>query len=484
MRIMNKADSISTSMFFKTAERYFVMAVQLIVQIVVARLLQPSDYGIIAMMAVFINIANIFINNGFNMALVQKKDANEIDYATALSLNLIIGIFLYVVLFVSSPYIAAFYKQPLITKYLPFVGLVLIIGSVNSIQMAIANRQMHFKSLFYCNAFSCFISGICGIVSALCNMGAWALIIQQLSFSLSFSFIIAFQQHWVPKLQIDVRRAHDLFSFGWKMLVAGMINQIYTELNSLVIGKKYQSTDLAFYTKGSQFPKYVTMGVDASISTVMFSALSKRQDSKDELHNLMKKTIRVNNYIVFLCLGILGMIAHPLITLLLTDKWLGVVPFLQICCFSFALHPLSSTQVQAIAAVGRSDVRLMIEFPKKAIGIALLFFAMNYGPIGIALSAAVTGVISMIIGAVACKMIVGYSYRNSINDVLPTLLVVSLSCVSMYFASFVELNSLLSIIVISLVGLLTYLLASIVIRPYGFVYLIGFVKNRVQCKKK
>lgn len=481
---MIKGDSISTSMIFKTAERYFVMAVQLIVQIVIARLLQPSDYGIIAMMSVFINLANIFINNGFNMALVQKKNADELDFATALTVNLIIGTFLYFTLLLSSPFIAEFYNQPLITKYLPFVGLVLIIGSVNSIQMAIANRQMQFKNLFRCNAFSCIISGTCGVISALCGLGAWALIIQQLSFSISFSIIITSHQHWIPRLKIDAERAKSMFSFGWKMLAAGMINQIYTELNSLVIGKKYQPSDLAYYTKGSQFPKYVTMGVDASINTVMFSALSKKQDVKEELHILMKKTIRVNNYIVFLCLGILGMTAKPLVALLLTEKWLDVVPYLQICCLSFALHPLASTQVQAIAAVGRSDVRLKIEFPKKAIGIALLLLAMNYGPIGIAISAAISGGISAVIGAIACKKIVDYSYRNSVSDVIPTLLVATISCILMYFASLVELNYFLSILFISLTGFIAYLFVSIIIRPFGFVYLIGFVKNTFQHRMK
>lgn len=473
----NKGNSISSSMIYKTMERYVVMAFQMIVQIVIARILEPSDYGIVSMMMVFIAIATIFIQNGFNMALVQKKDADETDFSTALMVNVAIGIFMYAVIALSSPAIARFYNQPFIDKCLPVMSLLLVFGSVNSIQIAIANRKMMFGQLFMCSVVSSFVSGVLGIVCALFGLGVWALVIQQLSSSVALSIMLLFQQHWVPNWTFRKDSAKSLFSFGWKLLAAGLLNQIYNELNSLVIGKRYTSSDLAYYTKGNQFPKYLTMGVDSSISSVMFAAFSKNQADRKSLHSLMKKTIIVNSYLIIPLLALMAMVAHPLVTVLLTDKWQPLVPFLRICCITCALHPLASTQVQAIAAVGRSDVRLKIEIVKKGIGIGLLVLAVPYGPMVIAISAAIAGIIGVIIGAVACSIITSYPFKNLATDNLPVLITTIISMAPLYFIGKLNLNPVLLISIDCIVGLGFYLFISAIFNLYGFQYMKKYVKN-------
>lgn len=465
-----KGDSVSKSMIFKTLERYIVMFFQLLVQIVIARILSPDDYGVVAMMAVFISIAHIFINNGFNMAVVQKKDADGVDYTTAFTINLLIGISLYLMLFFSSGLLADFYNQPQIKVYLPVLGLLLVFGSVNSIQIAIANRNMLFRNLMKCTVTASLLSGTLGVIAAYLGMGAWSLIFYQLSNSVILSVMLFLQQHWIPKLGINGESAKAMFSFGWKLLAAGLMNQIYNELNCLVIGKKYSSGDLAFYTKGSQFPNLLTSGLEISIGTVIFAALSKKQEDYSKMHELMRKSIVTNSYLVFPALAILGIVAAPLTELLLTAKWLPLVPFMQICCFTRAFHPVASVQMQALSAVGRSDMRLKLEFIKKGIGIMLLLLAVNYGPFAIAVSAAITSVISVIVGAVACKHVVKYSYSNTLQVLLPIALITLASMAGMYAASRLVAgwNLYLQLIIISLAGFVIYLSISLSTHTEGF----------------
>lgn len=465
-----KGETVSSSMIFKTMERYIVMSFQFVVQIVIARILSPNDYGVVAMMTVFISIATIFINNGFNMAIVQKKDANNVDYATAFTINMLIGISLYLILLFSSGLIADFYEQPLINVYLPVLGLLLVFGSVNSIQIAIANRNMLFKNLLKCNVTASLLSGIFGVSAAYLGMGVWSLIIQQLSSSVVLSIMLFLQQHWLPKLVLNRESAKSMFSFGWKLLAAGLINQVYNELNSLVIGKKYASSDLAFYTKGNQFPHFLTSGLEGSIGTVIFAALSRKQDDCVKFHALMRKSIVTNSYLVFPALAILGMVATPLTEVLLTEKWLPLVPFMQVCCFTRAFHPIASVQMQSLSAVGRSDMRLKLEFIKKGIGISLLLLAVNYGPFAIAISAAISSIISIMLGAIVCKRIVRYSYTNTIRVLMPIALITFASIVGMYVISLLvaELNSYFQLVVVSLVGFVIYLGISILTHSEGF----------------
>lgn len=473
-------NSVSSSMIYKTLERYVVMAFQLIVQVVIARILEPNDYGLVAMMMVFIAVANVFIQNGFNMAIVQKKEADTIDFSTALIINLTIGVVLYIVLLVFTPTISTFYNQPDISVCMPVMSLLLIVGSINAIQIAIANRKMQFKSLFKCNVIASFSSGIIGVLAALLGFGVWALIIQQLLNSVVLSIMLYFQQHWIPSWSYDKTRAGELFSFGWKLLAAGLINELYNELNSLVIGKRYTSSDLAFYTKGSQFPKYVTTGVDTSISSVMFSAFSKNQNDRKALHDQIKKSVVVNSYIVIPLLTYLAIVSFPITQLLLTDKWLPMVPFMQICCLTFALHPLATTQTQAIAAVGRSDVRLKIEFIKKGIGIGLLIMMMHMGPIGIAISAAITSVISVVIGAIAVKSTTGYPLRRVVTDILPILCASIFMALPLYFIGKLDILPLFLVILEFIVGAIIYFVLSALFNLYGYNYIKEFILSKTR----
>ena len=466
-----KGNSISTSMIYKTVEKYIMMAFQLIVQIVLARVLVPEDYGIVAMMTVFIGIANIFIHKGFGQAIIQKKDANETDYTTAFTINLSIGFFLYAILFFCAPAIAKFYNQPLLSSTLRVLALMIPVSSTSTIIGAITQRHMQFGVVFKCNVIGSFSSGCAGVIAAFCGLGPWALIIQQMTSVVVINRLLMHHSVWKPKFGFDAGSAKAMFGFGWKLLVAGLINEVYNELNSLIIGKKYSSADLAFYTKGKTFPSYVTMGVDNALSAVTLSAFSKKQDDLKYIHGLFQKALITNSYLLFPVLTILALTASPLISVLLTDKWLPVVPFMQICCFTFAFHPIQALDMQAIAAVGRSDMRLKLELIKKPFGIVLLIFAIPYGPMAIAASAAVTSIFSLIIGTIACNSCIHYSVGKHFKDILPILAASVVTGVLVYLAGFIPVVPILKVLIQGVVGVGVYLAISVLFKMRGYEYL-------------
>ncbi len=477
---MKSENTVSSSMIYKVLERYSVMSFQLLVQIVIARILSPSEYGIVAMMVVFTNIAGIFINNGFNMAIVQKKEADSIDYSTGFTINLAIGFFFYVLLFSGAPFIERFYAEEGMCESLRVLALLLIPGSLNSIQIAIATREMKFQKLLKCNVTASVSSGVLGVIAAFIGLGYWALIVQQLSQSIILSLVLLGIMDWKPSFGFDKLKAHEMFSFGWKILAAGLLNTIYSQLNNLVIGKKYTSADLAYYSKGAQLPQVLVTGVDTSIKSVIFSALSKKQDDIKALHSLLYKSININSYVLFFCLGTLSVIAKPLVVVLLTEKWLPLLPFLYICCFTMAFHPIASAQVQAITAVGRSDVRLKIEILKKTIGVLLLIIAihMDYGPMGIAVSAAITSILSVIIGAVACRLTVKYPLRYIIRDIVPIIAITAfmVGCAFPLFC-WLNLNVYFTILLGILLCALLYWIASSLFKIFGYCYIKSMILN-------
>lgn len=480
----SKSNSISSSMIYKTLERYSVMFFQMIVQIVIARILSPSDYGVVAMMTVFISIANIFTQNGFNRAVVQKKEADNITYGTALTVNTLIGVFFYVAIFIAAPWIASYYNNPDIETYIRILALIVPVSSINAIQVAIANRHMEFSSLFKCNLLSSVISGIIGVVCALMGLGVWALIIQQMTNVVSVSLIMRLTVSWKPQFKYNGQNAKEMFSFGWKMMAASMINTLYGQLASLIIGKRYSSSDLAFYSKGKYFPSLITTGIDASMDSVMLSAFSKQQSNIKSLHELMKKSQNINCYILFPFLGIFAMVAEPVIHLVLTDKWLPCLPFLYLACFTNAFHPIASSQMQSIAAIGRSDVRLKLEFLKKGIGVALLIPAIKYGPMAIAINAAITGIIGVMINTIACRIIVKYSIRETAKDIMPIMLVTLIVMVPLYFMRKMITGPILQILVLGLLGFALYILITAIFKFYGYNYLKNMLNEKLINRKK
>lgn len=461
-------NSISASLIYKSMERYVVMAFQMIVQIVIARILSPSDYGLVAMMSVFISIASVFINNGFNSAIIQKKEADANDFGTALLINFLIGLFLYFLLFLLAPAISRFYDEPQLRICLRVLALILPIGSISSIQSAIAVRRMRFRNLFICNVIGSVSSGIIGISAAVLGAGYWALIAQQISSVVIIAIALTYHATWKPSFIFVAKSARDQFNFGWKMLCASLINAIYNELNSLIIGKKYSATDLSFYTKGRTFPSTITSGIDSALQSVLLSSFSKNQDKETEFHRLIRVSSVANTYLVVPILCFLAVAGDTIVSLLLTDKWLPMVPYMQICCLTYAFHPVASINMQSLASVGRSDMRLKLEFIKKPFGIIMLLLAIPYGPMAIAISAAVTSVFGLFLGFVACQRIVHYRISDSLKDLLPSWGVALFSGAIVFLLNKLAIDNLLLLFIQFIVMLVVYYALSRVFNLMGY----------------
>lgn len=454
---MDKQKVIS-SLFWKSLERGGAQIIQLVVQIVLARMLQPEVYGSIALLLVFISVAQVLVQSGLGTALVQNKEVNEIDFSSVFYISLGLAVLSYLLLFIAAPHIAGFYNNATLGPVLRVLGVVLFFGAINSVQNAYISRNMLFKEQFKRSLSAILISGVAGIVSAYSGLGIWALVVQQITHYVSYTIILWITIKWRPVLEFSFIRLKRLFSFGNKLLVSALIDTLYREIRTLIIGKVYTMSMLGFYNKGEQLPKIVMSNIDGSIQAVMLPALSAHQDERSKVKSMMRRAIMSSCFLVFPVMIGLAVTAEPLVKLLLTEKWLPSVPYLQVFCFSFMLWPFHTANLQAINALGRSDIFLKLELIKKCVGIAVLVISVPMGVMAIAVSSVISGVISSIINAWPNKKLLDYSYVEQVLDVLPSLGVSLLMALVVWLISLTGMHTGLLLIIQIVTGIFSYIL--------------------------
>lgn len=481
--VSNKAKVIS-SLLWKLMERGGMQGVQFIVQIVLARLLTPDEYGTIAIVLVFINLAQVFVQSGLNTALIQKKHADEVDFSSVLYISLLIALVLYSVIFLTAPNIAGFYGDPILTSVLRVLGLILFFGAFNSIQNAYISRNMMFKKLFYSSLGAVFLSGIAGIVAAYMGLGIWALVIQQLVNNTATTIIMWFTVKWRPKLVFSIERVKTLFAFGWKLLASSLIDVLNRELRTLIIGKIYTSSMLGYYNRGQSFPKIIVSNVNGSIQSVMLPTLSAHQDNKKRVKEMMRRAIITSSFLLFPMMIGMSVVAEPLVKLILTDKWLPAVPFLQIFCISYLLMPIHTANLQAINAMGRSDIFLKLEVVKKVVGLIILGVSLPFGVYALAFSSIISGIISSFINAYPNKRLLDYSYQEQIKDIMPSLINSIIMGAIVYLLNFLSLPVWRILMLQIIVGVTVYFGLAKILKLESFNYLLNTVKELINSKKK
>jgi len=465
------------SLFWKLMERGGSQGIQFIVQIVLARILVPNDYGIIALIAIFINIANVFVQSGFNIALIQKKEINEADFSSVFYLSLFVAGLLYSILFITAPLIAAFYHIPQLIYVLRVLSITLFFGAFNSIQNAVIARNMQFKKLFFSSLGAIAVSGIVGITMAYDGFGVWALVAQQLTNQLLITVILWFIVKWRPKLTISFKRLKGLFSYGWKLLVSALIDTLYTNLQSLIVGKMFQPEMLGFYNRGDQFPQVIVSNINGSIQSVMLPALASEQDNIPRVKNMVRRSIVTSSFLLFPMMVGLAVIAEPLVIILLTEKWLPCVPFLQIFCASYALWPIHTANLQAINALGRSDIFLKLEIIKKIVGITILGVSIFYGVHAIALGTLISGIISTFINAYPNLKLLNYSYEEQWQDIMPSLLLSLVMGAVIYNFRWLSMTVGLTLIIQVCAGCMIYILLANIFKLECYIYSINTIKE-------
>lgn len=482
---MSLKSSVITSLIWKFLERIGTQGVQFIVAIVLARLLSPADFGLIALVTVFVTIANVFVQSGLNTALIQKKNADNIDFSTVFYSCLTLAVVLYMGLFWGAPVIAKFYNNQVeLIPVIRVLGLMLPLGALNSIQEAYVARNMMFKKLFYRSVGAIIPAGIIGVVCANLGCGIWSLVVQQLSNALLICVIMWFTVKWRPSLSFSFERWKGLFSFGWKLLCSALLDAVYRNIRDLVIGKLFTPMDLGYYNRGDQFPKIIITNINSSIHSVLLPSLSTVQDDKIRLKSLVRRSIKMGSFLILPLMAGLAAVAKPLTLAVLGEKWLPAVPFIQICCFSYAFWPIHTTNLSAINAVGRSDIFLKLEIIKKSYGLAVLALAiwLFRSPIGIAMSAAITAPLGSFVNAYPNKKLLNYGFVEQMKDFVPSFLLSLAMGGVVYFGSdflseSLNLVPILLLIVSVVVGLLLYIGLAKMLHFECLDYLIKTVKE-------
>ena len=471
---------VAGGLFWSYGERIMAQLVSLVVSIVLARLLEPENYGVISIVMIFITFCDAIVSGGFGNAIVQKKDADELDVNTMLCCSVATSFLLYLIIFCAAPFIADFYEMDIIRSILRVLGLRLLISGVNSIQRAWIQKRMLFKRFFITTSIGTIISAIVGIVMAYIGMGAWALVAQYLTNSFIDTTVLLITNDWKPRLQFSWVRAKNMLSYGWKVLVTTVVYTIEGDLRSLIIGKKFGSADLAYYDQGKKFPNLLVTNINTSISNVMFPVLSENQNDLIRLKQMCRRAVRVGIFLLSpLLIGLIG-VADTFVVAVLSAKWVPCIPFLRILTLVFLVRPFTMTCQQSILSVGRSDVTLKIEILVNAVAIGILFYSVFIleSVIGIAIGTLFAEGVSMVMFMYYENKIIRYSYKEQLQDLLPSLTMSTLMGGFVYLLHFLPLHEGLVLIIQIVIGAAFYLLVSYAIKFEPFIYLIKMVREK------
>lgn len=472
-------ESVFSSFLFKAIESFGTQGIAFVVNILLARLLDPSDYGLLTLLAVFISISRVFISSGLNTALIQKPVVEEADYHSSFCFSLGLSGLLYALLFLFAPSIAQFYNNPALAPVLQVLALVLFPGSYSLVQQAKIARERRFGELMKSSLMATLLSGILGIALAMQGFGYWALVAQQLSSQLFQVLFLGFSLQWWPRLQLERARLQSLLAFGWKLLVSGLVDVVYENLRALIIGKQYTEADLGYYNRGRQFPELIISSINASIQSVMLPVLASTQDKAEAFGNYLRKSIQVSSVLVFPMMTGLALVAKPLVEVLLGEKWLPAVPFLILACLDFSLYPLHSANLQALNAKGRSDLFLKLEIIKKVYGIAILLLSIFiFRNIYVLVAgASLSSLLSYFVNAYPNGKLVDYGINKQVKDLLPAILISLDMGFVVFLLGLLPLASLPLLILQCMAGLLSFLLFAWLHKAEGFTILLDLGKR-------
>lgn len=467
---------VFTSVIWKFGEQLNSRFITFLVSLLLARLLLPADYGLVSLITVFITLAEIIVGSGFGTSLVQRSAADDLDFSSVFYFSMATVVLLYVLLFFAAPVIAGFYKNEAITLLLRVLGLRLIFCGVNVAQNAYVEKNMLFKRFFFSTIIGTLLSGVVALVMAFNGFGMWALVAQSLVQAALGTGILWFTVKWRPKLMFSFGRMKSLYSYGWKLFAAAIISALYNELRSLIIGRLYTSADLGLYTKGKSFPNLINNNLTGTISSVLFPALSQKQADIEKVKDMTRRSIKVTCFLIIPLMAGLAIVARPLVLLLLTEKWAGCIPYLQIACYSAALIPIQTANMQAVKALGKSGTYLKIDIAKRVVGVTILLLVMYHGVMAIALSAMLNSTIFMVLNALPNKKLLGYSVFEQVKDILPYVGMTAVMAAVIFPLQYLGLP-LLALLALQVVGGAgVYLLLAVLFKVDSLPYLWEILK--------
>lgn len=469
--------NIISSFIWRFLERCGAQGVTLIVSIVLARLLDPKVYGTVALVTIFTTIMQIFVDSGMGSSLIQKKDADDLDFSSVFYFNVCMCSVLYMIMFFAAPFIASLYKMPELTSVIRVLSLILVISGVKNVQQAYVSRHLMFKKFFFATLGGTIGAAIVGILMAYLGYGVWALVAQMLFNAIVDTIILWITVKWRPKKMFSFSRLKGLFSFGWKLLVSALLDTIYNNLRQLIIGKVYTKQDLAYYNNGKKYPEYLVSNINTAIDSVLLPTMSNEQDHPERVKSMTRRAIKTATFIIMPLMVGFAVCAKPIVSLILTDKWLPAVPYMQIFCVSFAFYPIHTANLNAMKAMGRSDLFLILEIIKKAIGLVTIVIALKFGVMAMAYSMLITSFISQVVNAWPNKKLLGYSYLEQVKDMLPQIGLSVLMGAIVYSVVIFNLSSLLTFLIQVSLGIVVYWIGAKIFRIESYQYIVCMLKK-------
>lgn len=468
--------TIAKSFLWKLFERLSAQLVQFIVTIVLARLLLPSEYGTIALIAIFIQLCDVIIEGGLNTALIQKKNSNNNDFSTIFFFSIGTAGLLYMVMYYCAPIISNFYKQPDLTSIIRVLSLSLPFYAINSIQRAYVAKNMLFQRLFYSSLGAVILSGFLGIVLAYKGLGVWALAAQIISNQAFITVIMWFTTRWRPSLVFSIESFKVLFDYGWKIFGANFITAIFINARKLLIGKFFSSASLAYYEKGEQLPALVMNNIFTSVQSILLPTFSDVQDDRLRVKAMMRRSTKLSCFFIYPLMAGMIAVAKPLVVCLLTEKWILVVPYVQILCVANFFRPITISNWEAIKALGYSNITLKLELLKKIIDIVILIISVCIGVYAIAWGCVLYNFICVFINLSPNKKLLNYSIKEQIVDALPTLLISLVAGASIYWIQILPIPNLFILILQFILGIFIYIGLCLIFKEDSFIYLIQLIK--------
>lgn len=478
---MKKQEGVLGNFFWKFSERMAAQLVSMVVSIVLARLLEPEYYGTVALVMVFITLADVFVSDGFGSALIQKKNADIYDFSSVLYFNIGFSCILYLILFVAAPFISAFYGKgyEILTPVLRVLGLRIILTAVNSVQQAYVSKKMIFRQFFFSTLSATLASAVVGIIMAYLGFGIWALVAQYLVNSFAGTLTLTLSLKKKPALYFSFKRIKGLIGYGARILGTNLLITGFQELRSLIIGKKYSSADLAFYNKGAQFPNLIITNVNSSISSVLFPKMASEQSNISSVKATMKRSIRFSAFVTFPILLGFAAVAESFVSFVLTDKWLPCVPYLQLICIGYLFYPINSSNMQAIKALGKGDVYMRLEITKKIIELLILLCTMWISVKAMVIGSTVTTCCFSALNAFPNKKLINYSFKEQLRDIgSPMLMALVMAFIVTVIGKTVHSSSLVVLILQIAAGAAVYFVLSVVTKNAEFKFIINLIRTR------
>lgn len=471
--------NILSAFIFKFIERIAVKGIGLVISVILARLLSPETFGLLAIVMVFINLAHNLVVGGLGTALVQNRSTQEDDYSTVFFLSFAIAATSTLILFFGAPLVGKFYNSDAIVWPLRVLGFSLLFSALSSVQTAKLQREMRFKEMMICNLIATILSGILGLATAFMGWGLWALVVYSSASIFLTPFCLFIVDKWRPKFVFSVPRAKELWGFGWKMLVSSLLCSLYNDIRSLIVGKKYSTTDLAYYNRGQQFPDILANTLDISIQSVMLPVMSKVQDSKERLCEYLLKTTALSSFVVAPVMLGLAAVAKTFFPLLLTEKWNQSIPLLVVFCFSYLFIPVQTANLSLIKATGRSDLYMKSEIIRRIAMMVILLpsiFLFN-SVMAIAIGFLISTIIDTCIIIFFVKTLTGVGFVKQFSKLWKILLCGVIMAATVYFMNTLPLLPMLQLSLQVIVGAVVYVACSFVLKVEPLFYGLDLLKK-------